>query len=109
MGNSVSNTITVGDHFTVQTNLPGSQLFSSPGNDVFQAVQDLITSLQSGDQHRLCGQRSQQCLPATSIAQRVFLRQCHEPAQLPADLPEQRDDPAGRSSKTASAVPTSAK
>lgn len=47
VGNSDSNTITVGDHFTVQTNLPGSQLFSSPGSDVFQAVQDLITSLQS--------------------------------------------------------------
>jgi flagellar hook-associated protein 3 FlgL len=48
VGNSASNQITVGNHFTVQTNLPGSQLFSSPGNDVFQAMQDLITSLQSG-------------------------------------------------------------
>lgn len=47
-GNSATNKITVGDRFTVQTNLPGSQLFSSPGNDVFQAVQDLITNLQSG-------------------------------------------------------------
>ncbi len=32
----------------MQANLPGSQLFSSPGSDVFQAVQDLITGLQSG-------------------------------------------------------------
>jgi len=48
VGNSGANTVTVGDHFTVQTNLPGSQMFSSPGQDVFQAVQDLITSLQSG-------------------------------------------------------------
>ena len=48
VGNSNQNTTTLGDHFTVATNLPGSQLFSSPGNDVFQAVQDLITSLQSG-------------------------------------------------------------
>jgi flagellar hook-associated protein 3 FlgL len=47
VGNSSVNTITVGDHFTVPTNLPGSQLFSSPGSDVFQAVQDLITGLQS--------------------------------------------------------------
>ncbi len=47
-GNSTSNTITVGSHFSLQTNLPGSQLFSSPGSDVFQAVQDLITSLQAG-------------------------------------------------------------
>jgi flagellar hook-associated protein 3 FlgL len=48
VGNSEVNQITVGDHFKVQTNLPGSQLFSSPGHDVFQAVQDLITGLQSG-------------------------------------------------------------
>jgi len=47
VGNSEVNSITVGDHFAVQTNLPGSQLFSDPGNDVFQAIQDLITSLQN--------------------------------------------------------------
>jgi flagellar hook-associated protein 3 FlgL len=47
-GNSKINTITVGDHFAVQTNLPGSQLFSSAGSDVFQSIQDLITNLQSG-------------------------------------------------------------
>ncbi len=49
VGNSNSNTITIGSHFAVQTNLPGSRVFSSPGNDVFQAVQDLITNLQSGN------------------------------------------------------------
>jgi flagellar hook-associated protein 3 FlgL len=48
VGNSTTNHVTLGDHFTLQTNLPGSQLFSAPGNDVFQAVQDLMTSLQSG-------------------------------------------------------------
>lgn len=48
VGNSEVNSINVGNDFSVQTNLPGSQLFSSPGNDMFQAVQDLITSLQSG-------------------------------------------------------------
>lgn len=47
-GNASSNSITVGDDFTVESNMPGSQLFSSPGSDVFQAVQDLITGLQSG-------------------------------------------------------------
>ena len=47
-GNSETNQITVGDNLTVQTNLPGSELFSSPGNDVFQGVQDLINGLQSG-------------------------------------------------------------
>jgi flagellar hook-associated protein 3 FlgL len=49
VGNSGVNSIAVGNQFTVQTNLPGSELFSSPGNNVFQAVQDLITGLQSGD------------------------------------------------------------
>lgn len=48
VGNSGVNRVTVGDHLTVATSLPGSQMFSAPGNDVFQAVQDLITSLQSG-------------------------------------------------------------
>jgi len=48
IGNSEVNQITVGDHLALQTNLPGSQLFSSPGHDVFQAVQDLITGLQTG-------------------------------------------------------------
>ena len=47
-GNSTVNQVTVGDNLTMQANLPGSQLFSSAGNDVFQAVQDLITNLQSG-------------------------------------------------------------
>lgn len=48
VGNSGVNTATVGDHLTVKTNLPGSELFSGGGTDMFQAVQDLITSLQSG-------------------------------------------------------------
>jgi flagellar hook-associated protein 3 FlgL len=48
-GNSGVNSITVGNQYTVQTNLPGSQLFSSSGNDMFQAIQDLITGLQSGN------------------------------------------------------------
>lgn len=49
VGNNSTNKITVGDHLTVQTNLPGSQIFSSSGNDMFQAIQDLITNLQSGN------------------------------------------------------------
>lgn len=48
VGNSGVNSVTLGDHFTLQTNLPGSQLFSAPGSDMFQAIQDLITGLQSG-------------------------------------------------------------
>lgn len=47
-GNSGVNSVTLGDHFTLQTNLPGSQLFSSSGTDMFQSIQDLINGLVSG-------------------------------------------------------------
>jgi len=47
-GNTGVNSVTLGNHFSLQTNPPGSQLFSASGGDVFQSIQDLITSLQSG-------------------------------------------------------------
>jgi flagellar hook-associated protein 3 FlgL len=47
-GNSGVNRVTLGSQFSLQTNLPGSQLFSASGTDMFQSIQDLITSLQSG-------------------------------------------------------------
>jgi flagellar hook-associated protein 3 FlgL len=47
-GNTGVNKVTLGSNFSLQTNLPGSQLFSS-GTGMFQAVQDLITGLQTGD------------------------------------------------------------
>jgi flagellar hook-associated protein 3 FlgL len=47
-GNSGVNSVTLGDHFTLQTNVPGSQLFASAGTDMFQSIHDLIVSLQSG-------------------------------------------------------------
>lgn len=47
-GNAEVNQVTLGPHFTIQTNLPGSTLFSSSGTDMFQSIEDLITSLQSG-------------------------------------------------------------
>jgi len=47
-GNSGVNRVTLGNHFTLQTNLPGVQLFSSSGGDMFQSIQDLINGLDSG-------------------------------------------------------------
>jgi flagellar hook-associated protein 3 FlgL len=47
-GNTGVNKVTLGINFSLQVNLPGSQVFSAGGNDMFQAIQDLITSLQSG-------------------------------------------------------------
>jgi len=47
-GNTNVNVVTVGDQLSVQANLPGSQLFSAAGADVFQSIQDLITGLNTG-------------------------------------------------------------
>ena len=48
LGNSGVNSVTLGTEFTLQTNVPGSQLFSASGTDMFQSIQDLINGLQSG-------------------------------------------------------------
>ena len=72
--------------------------FPAPGNDMFQSIQDLITSLQSGTGHRHRGQRSQQCSNYINSAARV-LRQRDEPAQLAANLPRTATPPSWRSSK----------
>ena len=47
-GNNGVNKVTVGSNSSLQVNLPGSQLFSASGSDMFQAIQDLINSLESG-------------------------------------------------------------
>lgn len=46
-GNTDVNSVTLGSDFSVQTNLPGSQIFSGSGGNVFQSIQDLIVGLQS--------------------------------------------------------------
>jgi flagellar hook-associated protein 3 FlgL len=46
-GNDGINNVEVGDGFSLQVNLPGSQLFSSSTGDVFQSLHDLISALQS--------------------------------------------------------------
>jgi flagellar hook-associated protein 3 FlgL len=48
-GNNGTNRVTLGNDFSLQTNLPGSQLFSATTNDMFQSVQDLINGLISGN------------------------------------------------------------
>lgn len=44
-GNAGTNVVTIGNGYQVQVNLPGSQIFNGPGADVFQAIHDLITAL----------------------------------------------------------------
>ena len=48
VGNTGVNNVDIGDGQTVPTNLPGSQLFTAPGADVFQALGDLSSALTSG-------------------------------------------------------------
>jgi flagellar hook-associated protein 3 FlgL len=46
-GNTDVNRVAVGSGYELAVNVPGSQLFSAPGNSVFQALNDLITAVGS--------------------------------------------------------------
>jgi flagellar hook-associated protein 3 FlgL len=48
-GNTETNSVEVAEGNSVQTNLPGSQIFQGAGGDVMGALQQLITALQSGN------------------------------------------------------------
>jgi flagellar hook-associated protein 3 FlgL len=47
VGNAGVNQVSIGSQFNVAANLPGSQLFSAPGNDVFLAIHNLIQAIQT--------------------------------------------------------------
>ncbi len=47
LGNNGTNTLTVGESFSVNTNLPGAQLFTAAGADIFQALTNLTAAVQS--------------------------------------------------------------
>ncbi len=47
-GNSTVNSLQIGPDQSVSTNLPGSNIFTAAGADVFQALHDLSTALESG-------------------------------------------------------------
>lgn len=48
VGNSQQNQVQIGTGLSVSANLPGSSLFSQSGANVFDALQSLVTALQSG-------------------------------------------------------------
>jgi flagellar hook-associated protein 3 FlgL len=48
-GNANETSVAVGDSLNVQINLPGSQIFSDPSNNVLGALSSLVTALQSGN------------------------------------------------------------
>ena len=41
--------MSIGNGYNIAVNVPGSQLFSAPGNDVFLAVNNLIQAVQSNN------------------------------------------------------------
>jgi flagellar hook-associated protein 3 FlgL len=46
-GNDGVNTVSIGPNYKLQVNLPGSQVFTGSGGNVFQSIQDLINALQT--------------------------------------------------------------
>jgi len=48
-GNDGINTVTIADGRSLQSNLPGDQIFQQPGSDVLGSLQQLASALQSGD------------------------------------------------------------
>lgn len=46
-GNGGSNNVQIGQNYSLQINLPGSQLFTAASGNVFQSIADLITALQT--------------------------------------------------------------
>jgi flagellar hook-associated protein 3 FlgL len=48
-GTNDTNSVTIGDDLSVQSNIPGSQVFSDSSNNVLGALNSLVTALQSGN------------------------------------------------------------
>ncbi|HEY7353510.1 MAG TPA: flagellar hook-associated protein FlgL [Terriglobales bacterium] len=46
-GNAGTNDVQIGQSYSLQVNLPGSQLFTDPQGHVFQSIADLISALKS--------------------------------------------------------------
>ena len=46
-GNAGTNNVQIGQNYSLQINLPGSQLFTTASGNVFQSISDLITALQT--------------------------------------------------------------
>ena len=48
-GNDGVNQATIAEGLSIQTNVPGSQLFMQPGSSVIGSMEQLVTAVQSGD------------------------------------------------------------
>ena len=50
-GNNGINQVAIADGRTLQSNVPGNQLFQASGGDVLGSVQQLVTAIQRGNRH----------------------------------------------------------
>jgi len=72
-GNSGTNSVTIADGRTLQSNLPGNQIFQKSGADVMGSLQQLVTALQNGDTAGISSATSSLGGALSQIsAQRVF-------------------------------------
>ena len=80
VGNTGVNQVSIGSGYKIAVNMPGSQLFSASGNDVFLAVNDLIQALQTNGE---IGAATNAVSAASSYlsAQRVFYGNAMNQAQ----------------------------
>jgi flagellar hook-associated protein 3 FlgL len=72
-GNAGVNTVDIGQGRSIQTNLPGSQIFQGAGGNIMNSLQQLVTALQSGNSANI-GTATTQVTSALSYLsqQRVF-------------------------------------
>ena len=70
-GNDAVNTVTVGNGYQMAVNQPGSQLFASPGHDMFLALTNMIQALQSNSGYQAANTALQDAYNHFS-GQRVF-------------------------------------
>jgi len=72
-GNSSVNSVQIAQGRSIQTNLPGSQIFQGAGGDVLGALQQLVTALQSGTSTSISAATTQLGTALSYVSQqRVF-------------------------------------
>ena len=85
-GNTAVNSVSIGAGYSLQVNQAGTAIFSGAGGDVFQSIQDLITSLNTNTG-----------IPAAVNAVRDALRSCHSPARVLRQRPQSDTKPTNLS------------
>jgi len=72
-GNNNTNTVEIAAGRSIQTNLPGSQIFQGSGGDVMGSLQQLVTALQSGNTANIGAATNQVSAALNYVSQqRVF-------------------------------------